>query len=320
MKIVLKHIYTALKWLILTSAYLFLGYKLFVYDGYAELAYYFSTAGVAQYLFLLLVFLLLPLNLLCESLKWRTLVSGLQPLSVSLAFKSVLIGQTGAFFTPNHLGDYPTRALLLRSENAVPAVALGFVGSAVLTAVITFFGSLALFFLYTTYFEIFNFSPFYFVVFLLIGFLPIAFLAFFYKPLIQFLQKSKKKWLRRLGEGLSYLALCDFWQIVGLSALRFVVFSLQFYLMLLFAGVSLLPLQALIGIPTYYLMVTCTPSFGAFEAGVRALYADLVFSVFSDNYAGIVIAGVLLWVVNYCVPMIVGSFLFRKVGATLPKR
>ena len=74
------------KWLIFLLAYLFLGYKLFTFDGYEALLTHFSSVSFHDYLFLFFVFLLLPINLLFEVLKWQRLVAGLQPISLGLAF------------------------------------------------------------------------------------------------------------------------------------------------------------------------------------------------------------------------------------------
>ena len=82
--------------------------------------------------------------------------------------------------------------------------------------------------------------------------------------------------------------------------------------MLLFMNVTLTPWQALLSIPTIYLLVTYTPSFAFSEAMVRGSYAILIFSAFSTNDAGMALASILLWCINYCLPMLVGSFFVKK--------
>ena len=317
MKISAQNIFTAFKWLILVSAYAFLAYKLVVFDGYADLAAHFAQTGAAQYLFLLIVFLLLPLNLALEAAKWRCLLSGLQPVSFRFALKSVLVGQTGAFFTPNRLGDFPTRALLLRSENVLPAVALGCVGSAAQTAAITLFGAVAAAFYVVLAQPDFVLSAsrvslwlFVAVVAAVVVFAAISLAC--YGRFAARLQRCSNRWAHLLGDGLAHLSLRNVWAVFALSAARFAVFSTQLYAMLLFMDVAIVPLEALVAIPTVYLLVTYTPSFAFSEAVVRGSYAILVLSAFSSNEAGMAFASVLLWAVNYCLPMLVGSFLFRR--------
>ena len=305
------------KWLIFLLAYLFLGYKLFTFDGYEALLEHFSSVSFQDYLFLFFVFLLLPFNLFFEALKWQRLVAGLQPISLGLAFRSVLVGQTGAFFTPNRIGEFPARALMLNKNNMIPAVALGFVGSAMQMLVITLFG------LITTFLYISNnvspllssVSTVSWVVSLLLVLLFViscALLFGHYQWFCARLAKSKWQWLNRLGEGFAHLSFRDAWRIFCLSAIRYFVYSSQFYAMLLFMNVTLTPWQALLAIPTIYLLVTYTPSFAFSEAMVRGSFAIFILSAFSTNDAGMALASILLWCINYCLPMLVGSFFVKK--------
>jgi len=312
-----NHFLKSIKWLIFALAYLFLGYKLVRFDGYTELGEYFRLATFEQFCFLILVFALLPFNLLVEAAKWRKLVSGVQPISLSFAFKSVLIGQTGAFFTPNRLGEFPTRSLLLRKEVVAPAVALGFVGSAAQMVIITLFGFLATcFYVFTCKPEFIISVPIVFWCFFGVMFLVLLLLIIlFFRNrfvLLVYLQKSKWNWLRRLAQGLSQFSVRAIWQVFTLSAIRYVIYSSQFYAMLLFMDVSITPLQALLSIPTIYLFVTYTPSFAFSEAMVRGSYAILILSAFSTNEAGMALAGILLWCINYCLPMLLGSIVGKK--------
>ena len=305
------------KWLIFLLAYLFLGYKLVTFDGYEALLEHFSSVSFHDYLFLFFVFLLLPFNLFFEALKWQRLVAGLQPISLGLAFRSVLVGQTGAFFTPNRIGEFPARALMLNKNNMIPAVALGFVGSAMQMLVITLFG------LITTFLYISNnvspllssVSTVSWVVSLLLVLLVIiscALLFGHYKWFYGRLSNSKWQFLNRLGEGFAHLSFRDAWLIFSFSALRYLVYSSQFYAMLLFMNVTLTPWQALLSIPTIYLLVTYTPSFAFSEAMVRGSFAIFILSAFSTNDAGMALASILLWCINYCLPMFVGSFFVKK--------
>ena len=315
-----QHIYTVVKWLILVLAYAYLAYKLVAFDDYATVSAHFAAAGVAHYACLAGVLALLPLNLLLEAQKWRLLVRGLQPLSLMEAVKSVLVGQTGAFFTPNHLGDVPTRVLLLRPECRMSAIALGCVGSLALTVVITVIGTVAAV-CYAVWVRPSFVIDASLTTLLFWGALVVAVVALFVvsllfrRQLAQRLKCFRWHWVQLFGAGLDYLSWCDWWRVVALSVGRFVVFSTQLYAMLLFMGVSLAPVEALVAIPTIYLLVTYTPSFVASEAVVRGSYAILILSAFDANEVGMALSGILLWCVNFCVPMLMGSWLLRRSGS-----
>lgn len=101
--------------------------------------------------------------------------------------------------------------------------------------------------------------------------------------------------------------------VVFISILRYLVFCSQYYLLLRFFGITVSLSQALIAIPTMYLLITFTPSLAASEPAVRGSYAVLVFSIFSSNEIGIMLTGILIWLINFVVPMVVGTVGIAKV-------
>ena len=304
-------------WLIFVFAYLFLAYKLIAFSDYDALIQHFSSASLRDYLFLPVVLVLLPFNLLFEALKWQKLVSGLQPLSLRLAFKSVLVGQTGAFFTPNRLGEFPARALILEKNNIIPATALGVVGSVMQMLVITGIG-LVTAFLYASSCVAscsFAFTPYSWIVVVLFIVLVIMTSVWLIKNSTWFyerLKQSKRQVISRLGQGLSHLSRRDVGVVFIYSFLRYIVYSSQFYAMLIFMNVTLTPWQAFLSIPTIYLLVTYTPSFAFSEAMIRGSYAIFILSTFSTNEVGMALAGILVWCINYCIPIFMGSLFVKK--------
>jgi hypothetical protein len=81
--------------------------------------------------------------------------------------------------------------------------------------------------------------------------------------------------------------------------------------MLQFFGVDITVAEAIIAIPTSYLFVTFTPSLAFSEAAIRSSYAVVFIGSFSENIAGIAFAGFLLWIINYGIPMLLGSYNFE---------
>ncbi|HHT61746.1 MAG: flippase-like domain-containing protein [Paludibacteraceae bacterium] len=296
-------IYTYVKWAISVLAYGFLAYKLATFDGYDAFVEQVSSFGAEQFVWLALAVVLLPLNLFLESEKWRLLVGNLVTLDVKTALRSVLIGHTGAFSTPNRLGEYPMRAMSLPSDVRLSAIAMGFVGSFVQNFIITVCGLLALLFfqigeLFSTFFYYFCglFAVFSFVVF--IG-LP-KFSAYIIRryPNVRFINfwKSMATFSQR-----------RILKVKAITFVRYVVFGCQFYLILRFCGVPLSLFEALSAIPIVYLCVTYTPSIAVSEAVVRSSYAVLIIGCYSSNLVGITLAGIFIWLLNSAIPMIIGS-------------
>lgn len=288
-----------------------LAYKLLSFDNYATLAEHFSTLSLAEWLILVAVFVLLPLNLGLESAKWRLLTRKIQPISASFSFKSVLIGQLGAFLTPNRIGELPARAALLAKENFLSALAVGAVGSALLTAAITLFGGVSAVFYGLTFSDSASLVRFAVAVIVVLPILLLIAICF-YRSFAQFLLLRRHRFCQQIGQGLLLLDLPTLLQAFLLSMLRFAIFSCQFWAVLAFMGVQLSLFQAFVAIPTIYLLVTYTPSFAAADAAVRGSYAMLILSAFSANSTAVAIASVLLWFINFCLPMLIGSLFFRR--------
>jgi hypothetical protein len=101
-------------------------------------------------------------------------------------------------------------------------------------------------------------------------------------------------------------------QLIAISTLKYFIFSAQFYFILRFCGVNFALSQALIAMPTFYLLLTYTPLINVVEAVVRSSIAILVFGGFCTNTVEIITASVFFWLLNFCIPTICGLFFVRK--------
>ena len=96
-------------------------------------------------------------------------------------------------------------------------------------------------------------------------------------------------------------------KVVIISLLRYMVWAVQLTLVLRFCGVVLTPVQLLLTIPTYYLLLGVVPSVPVADIAVRGSLSIVVFGVFSPNTAGIAVAITVIWVINTLLPMVVGT-------------
>jgi len=95
-----------------------------------------------------LVLLLLPVNLLLESYKWKLLIDKLEKVSLWNSLKAVLAGISVSMFMPNRVGDYLGRVFILQKANRIQATLSTILGSMAqfittlifgITAVVLFF-------------------------------------------------------------------------------------------------------------------------------------------------------------------------------------
>ncbi|MDR1678280.1 MAG: flippase-like domain-containing protein [Prevotellaceae bacterium] len=305
----LKTRYSVLKWLVLVAAYGYLAYLLLSYDGYGDLWLQWSRSFAANWGWLLLALLLVPVNWVLEAKKWQILLRGVEDLSLHSSLRAVLGGNTAAFFTPNRLGEFPGRSVFLNRGNRVHGMLLGLYSAFSQTLVILLAGIpcvLLLFGQSSTKFWHYELAAT-LIFFVLLGVYLVLPKIFRKISTINYLKKY-----RRLLLALSSLKHTKLLAVCGVALLRYGVFCTQFYLLLRFFGVPLTAWQGVTGIASYYLFVTFTPSFAFSEGAVRASYAVVVLGMFSGNTVGIATAGVVVWLVNFVLPMLGGSYFFAK--------
>ena len=284
----------------------YLIFKLCTYDEYYLLFSKLTQLDAVNYLFLLLILLLMPLNLLLEVIKWHISVNYVERQSFYKSFKQVILGNAGAFITPYRLGEHPSRAYYLDDKkNFFAAVVLGFVGSLALEIINVGLGLPAAFF----YFLDAKYSTLLVFYMLVLAFVLILFI--FIPDLGNLLSKrpTRNEQTKTMLETVCSLNTAYLLNILFLSLLRYLVYSLQFYLALRFFDITLNPLQALIAIPTYYMLVSVTPSLPIADAAIRGSWGILVFQAFTYDTPSIAFAAVMIWLINTALPLIAVPFL-----------
>lgn len=288
--------YHCIQWIVLIAAYAFLGYKLYSYDGYTDWIIYLNSADSHRFLWLLPSLVLLPLNIFLEACKWYVLIGGICPVSIKDAFRQVCYGQLTSFVTPYKAGDYPGRIGLLLSDRENSAVlwsqllGIGVLNSMLILIVIIAFGLPAA---YSRLLSANVDTSRYIIFFSLIFVIPFL-LPFF----------TKKVRASQLLKGLLY------------SALRYMVWLIQLFCVLVFCGVDLPYSQMFVCLATYYLLVTVTPSMPVADPAVRGSLLLLILSDYTDATVSVALAAVLVWVLNTLIPTFLGSLISFSKGKT----
>jgi hypothetical protein len=249
----------------------------------------------------------MPINVAVEACKWRLLLRQTEPMTIWGAQRQVYYGYVGAFITPYHAGDYPARAMLLKDKrNFSAAIGVGLVGTVALLVVELIFGVPAtwLFISYHPAIPMQYFAIAFIVLILLLSLLP---------HLVRYL--SRREWkntqMSQLSVALSHMSYPLFMKTIAWSMLRYGIWAVQLALTLHFCGVEMTPVQYLIAIPFYYMVVAIFPSLPALNIAIRGSWSLIIFGVFSQNVAGIALAILLIWLINTVLPMLIGSILYR---------
>ena len=304
--------FTWVKIFIMVAAYGYLIYTFINFEHYEDFSSYFKKHGLENIKYLLGCLILIPLNWLLESAKWKEVLSKIQVLSLWQAIKSVLIGLTSGFFTPNRVGEPVGRAMLLADGNKTKGVFCSLICTLAQSFATLFFASIAC--VVVGKFEFGSEHAGGILVIRNIGIASVIVVCLLYFTLPFWVGKLKLKSekLQDIVRAISLISYGSLLKVSLYSILRFAVYSFQYYLMLRFFAVDITLPEALISIPINYLLVSIIPSVAFAEMGIRGTSAVLVLSAVTQNTLGVALAAVGVWFLNYVIPMLIGSLLLMK--------
>jgi len=226
---------------------------------------------------------LMVINWTLEAYRWKVSVSPFQEVSFSHSINVILAGLSMNFLIPFTAGDALAR--ILPYSDKLRATAAMVLNRGIMFSMTVLFGMLAV----GSYFEVASILPL-----LLAGFIIGVLIFLFFR--------------RKLLKMLSYfnsLSVGDVFSLVGLSVLRYLIFILQFYLLLKVFLPELSNQAILAGIGWIFLAKSAFPSFFG-GIGVREAFGVLYFSGQIPDSAMVVVPIFMLWVINTMIPSVVG--------------
>jgi hypothetical protein len=279
--------------------------------------------GILQ---LLLVFCLMFLNWGIEAKKWQVAMKIVAPVSFGRSLKAIFSGNTLAFFTPNRTGEYLGRMLYLEKGSRVSSVPLTLVCSIAQVMVTLFTGILGLLFLENRIVNFFGENTSikaWLHIILWLSVVLLIVLTIFYLRLPSAIRWiSGKKWMLRWSRHLRVLEDVNatiLFAILSLSATRYLVFIVQYYLLFGVFGVGVDWWQAFWAVSIVFFVIAVIPALGFLsELGIRWQAGIQVMQLFSSNITGIFATSLAIWIINLAIPALVGGVLilalklFRK--------
>lgn len=262
---------------------------------------------------LLLILILSGVNWALEILKWQYLHRLLQPTSFGEALRSVMMGTTLSYLTPASVGDYAGKLLHTPAHLRIQGTGMAVVGNGIQFWVALFFGTVA--FAKFTLQLVPSAPNFLFLLALVLATLGAFLLLRYWKHLHRGFQRIP--FLNRYTSffeafNAKHTGLHS--QILGLSTIRYLVFTLQFvFSMMLFelqlSTVNMLMISALV-----FFAKTVIPSFNFLsDLGVREFSALYFCAFFGMSPQAVVASTLLLWLINVFVPMLMGTYFLIRL-------
>jgi uncharacterized membrane protein YbhN (UPF0104 family) len=261
---------------------------------------------------LLICVLLMFLNWGLEAKKWQLLVGTYEKISWLQSFQSILAGITISIFTPNRVGEFTGRIFFLKEADKLKASVKSMLGSFLQLSVTFIAGFIAMgLYIQLGYdkvvplFSIFNKQKN--DVLLLIGCILLIIFLFLFR--LSFFARLKHQFKEILTTGKSELM-----NVFALSVCRYLVFTLQYYLLIRALDVEIGMGTAFILIALTFFITSVIPSFALTEIIVRSAVAVYIFSILDPAQPlSIATASFLLWIINLAIPAIAGSIFIGKL-------
>jgi len=310
--------------LIIIATYTFLYFQVFEKKKLNELLVNFEML-ISEKIFitgLILVILLMLLNLAVETFKWKFLISKIEIVPFFKSFQAVFTGVSVSAFLPNRVGEYFGRVFILRKANHIEGILLTIVGSMSQLIATILFGSVALIIFIPAYLphnNVLN-SVYYGILAVLVAGNFLILLFFFnISFLSSFLKRFTRKNWEKLRKHLNAFNLCSrqqLFKVLLFSMLRYLIFSFQFYLLLVLFKLEIPYSQAMILISVVYFVLTAIPTVALSELGVRGSVSVMVIGTYFNGTESLILntdlailsASSALWLINIVVPAITGTF------------
>lgn len=276
---------------------------------------------------LFLVMILMPVNWSIEAYKWKYLVGKVEDISVINAFQAVLAGISVSSFIPNRVGEFMGRIFFLKTASRIEGILITLVGSMSQLLVTVIMGSVAMLVVFPRLIPGTGFMHGYLYACLvtLVLALDLILLAMFFR--LSFLSTLKERILRNgLKRLRKFFRIFAFYHnreiavVILLSFARYLVFSTQFYFLLMLFDIRVPYVNGLILIALIYLVMAIVPTIALTELGMRGSVALYIFGLWfnqgvpvaGETGLGVFAASTILWMINLGIPALAGTlFVFR---------
>ncbi len=319
-----------LRILIVVATYGFLYKKVFLEKDFGHqldiLLGLFQQPGVSQLLWL--VIFMMFVNWGIESQKWRYLISKIEKISFIKAYEAVLTGASVSFFTPNRVGEYFGRVFILDKAGHLEGVFITILGSLSQLLVTILTGTLALLLIHPQVVPEIQGYPgllYYSLVGIIILLDTLLLFLYFNVSLLTGLKQSiSKTRFRKYGKVFrifKYYSAKELLFVITLSFTRYLVFSLQYFLLLKIFSVPIPFYNGMIIISLIFLIITVFPTVALTELGIRDSVAIYFFGLYftqtgtmTDEVAiGVLSASTFLWLLNLAIPALTGTFFIYRL-------
>ena len=259
-----------------------------------------NTFSVKNIIFLLILSFF---NWFFEILKWKTLVSYVMPIQFKNAIQQSLGSLTASLFTPNRIGEYGAKAIYFTSNLRKRILLVNLMSNMLQMSVTLLLGIIGF------YYYILKYNPDinYFRISKFIVLVVIAVILFSF-GITSDKFKIKGFSIEKIKHFVFRYPKTKLLAGFLLSLLRYLIFSFQFYVLLQIFHVELNYIDAMTIITSMYLLASIVPTIFIFDVVIKGSVAVYLFSLAGINEIVILAIITLMWILNFVLPSIIGSY------------
>lgn len=246
-------------------------------------------------------------NWFFEILKWQKLVSSTIKISLKNALEQTLGSLTASLFTPNRIGEYGAKAIYFTKTYRKRILLINLISNLFQMGITTILGIVGFSFLVLKFDVDLNYIKLieYIVIFTLL-FIFIIYIFIKSEHTIKgFSIKKIKTFILNYPKNIIVYGFC-------FSLLRYLIFSFQFYYLITLFGLNIPYLNAMMLITSMYLLASIIPSIFIFDVVIKGSVAVYLFSFVGINAFTILSIVSIMWLLNFVIPSIFGSYFVLK--------
>ncbi len=215
------------------------------------------------------------------------------------------------------MGEYVGRVLYMEEGNRLRTISLTIVGSISQLIITLLMGAVGLVFLMPKIYSN-ELVAVLWVKVLLSGVVAVLLVL----TIIYFRLSWLVKWFDRLPSIKRYAYLVSaveevnatlLLQLLSLSAIRFFVFTIQYYLLFRLFGVEISLWQCFCAVSVIFLVMAVIPTITLVEVVQRSTVALKIVGLFTSNELGVGLTTITIWFINLVIPALIGSLLILSI-------
>ncbi|MBQ8222533.1 MAG: flippase-like domain-containing protein [Bacteroidales bacterium] len=315
---IIKSTELAVKIIIVLLGILVLYQKIFMNQNVTDVWNEIKTSFINknQYILMTIAFLLVPINIYMEGIKWKMQIKPIENISNWKSFLSIFTGMTAGMFFPNRAGNFLGRIFMLEKADRIKAAMVTIVGGMAQMIATVVIGLIAALFFVNKNLVLISFITLLILILLILIYFNIHLLKN-----IQFLfPKKYKEKVNYYLEVFSLYSKVELLKILLISFARYFLYTFQFVLLIWAFNIPLTYFQAMIPISLTYLSMMIIPFITITEIAVRGSVSIVIFEKWlamneiSTSYGIMVFsASSLLWIFNIAIPAVIGLFLTHRL-------